>query len=216
MSAAQKLPNRYGPPCPKRARLRPERQDADDVGHRVLAHFGAFHPAADVHRQLAAQREVAGMHFRHHRPGHGARIVRLGPETVAPHLVGQVFDDGDAVPHHGVAVPQHRHLAVRRGDLADGLLLLVPVVAIDGNLEFLERQAGLLARQPAAQRPARIVLVADDKLHGERLTIHVDRVEAERRPSRTGSGSAGRCVRVPRRPARRRAVPRCRSCIRTR
>src|SRR5690606_31695849 len=41
----------------------------------------------------------------------------------------------------------------------------LPVVPVDVDGQRFEREARLLGREPAAQRPARIVPVADDQLH---------------------------------------------------
>ena len=51
------------------------------------------------------------MHFRRHCPGHAARDVILGPETVAADLISKIFQDRHAVPNHGIAIPQDRYLA---------------------------------------------------------------------------------------------------------
>jgi hypothetical protein len=69
---------------------------------------------------------------------------------------------------------------VRGRDLADLLLLLVPILAVERDLDLLEGESRLLAGKPAAQRPARIVLVADDEFHRPRLAVHPSTVEDER------------------------------------
>jgi hypothetical protein len=86
-------------------------------------------------------------------------------DSLAPDLVGEVFHDRQAVPYHRLAVPQDRHLAAGGLDLAHVLLQSVPLLAHDRNGELVEMQARLLDREPAAQAPARIVLVADDEFH---------------------------------------------------
>ena len=47
-------------------------------------------------------------------------------------------------------------------------LALLPVLIEDGHGQFLEAEARLLDGKPGAQAPARVVLVADDQLHGRR------------------------------------------------
>src|SRR5690606_27853505 len=93
------------------------------------------------------------------------------PEAVAPDLVGKVFEDGEAVPDHRIAVPQHRDLAGRWLEIAVLALDRFPFLAGDIDRQLIESKAGLLGREPAAQRPARIVPVADDQLHRGSLAL---------------------------------------------
>ncbi|MGT2430913.1 hypothetical protein ACU4HD_23660 [Cupriavidus basilensis] len=46
------------------------------------------------------------------------------------------------------------------------------------HLDFLEGDAGMLHQQPGAQRPGRVVLVADDELHREILAGNMGESEA--------------------------------------
>jgi len=94
-----------------RPRLGPQGQDPDDVGFGRVCDRPAFDPAAHVHRAFGAQRGVGTMHLRRDRARHCPGIVGLGPEPLAPDLVGKVIDDRQAVPDHRLAVPQHRNLA---------------------------------------------------------------------------------------------------------
>ena len=137
-------------------------------GRELLAH---------VHRQLAAQVRIARMHLRRHRAGHAARGVVARPVAGAVGLVGEPFDDREAVPDHGLVVPQDRHLAARGRELV-ALGALVPGLVEHRHGDLLERQARLLDRQPAAQRPGGIGLVADDELEHPRSSYLVMPAEA--------------------------------------
>ncbi len=90
------------------------------------------------------------MHFGHHRAGHAARDIVLGPEPLAPDLVGQIFENGEAIPHHHIAIPQDRHLAARRLKFAP-FAYRFPFVAVERNGDLFEGEARLLGCQPAPQ-----------------------------------------------------------------
>ena len=137
---------------------------------------------AHVHRQLAAQVRVGGVHLGRHRAGHAAGGVVARPVARPVGLVGEPFDDREAVPDHGLVVPQDRHLAARRRELV-ALGALVPVLVEHRDGDFLERQARLLDRQPAAQRPGGIGLVADDELEQGVVSSVVTPAKAEVRAS---------------------------------
>src|SRR3546814_14965463 len=57
-----------------------------------------------------------------------------------------------SIPDDDIAIPQDRHLAAARRELIV-LPALRPGVVIKRNDDFLEREARLLDRQPAAERP---------------------------------------------------------------
>src|SRR3546814_4697713 len=87
---------------------------------------------ADVHAMLPPERQEAGVHFRRHGSGPAARRNFRGPESLVAGLVIQMFDNGEAVPHHCLTVPKDRHLAGRRGEFVT-LTAFVPILTIKGN-----------------------------------------------------------------------------------
>src|SRR3546814_5495485 len=62
---------------------------------------------ADVHAMLPPERQEAGVHFRRHGSGHAARRNFRGPESLVAGLVIQMFDNGEAVPHHCLRSEEH-------------------------------------------------------------------------------------------------------------
>ena len=120
-----------------RPRLRPQAENAHDVVLAGIGQMNAFEALPDIHRAFAAQRMVARMHFGDHRAGHAARGIVLGPEPLAPALVRAIFENGEAVPNDGFAVPQDRHLA-RRGLEAVLLLGAFPLFAEHRHGDLLE------------------------------------------------------------------------------
>ena len=160
---------------------------ASSRGRELLAH---------VHRQLAAQIRVARMHLRRHRPRHAARGVVARPVARPVGLVGEPFDDREAVPDHGLVVPQDRHLAARRRELV-ALGALVPLLVEHRDGDLLERQARLLDRQPAAQRPGGIGLVADDELEQVLARRHRERVARVRLSAASSTAARSRSMPSP-------------------
>src|SRR3546814_4946555 len=72
------------------------------------------------------------MHFRRHRPRHGARRPVLGPVSARPAgLFVEIVDDRQAVPDDDiVAVPQDRHLAARWSEFV-ALTPVAPILVIE-------------------------------------------------------------------------------------
>src|SRR5690606_302136 len=100
----------------------------------------------------------------------------------------QIVDDRQAFPYSDVAVPQDRHLAIRRRELGTGPAR-VPRIVIERRDDLLERQPRLPDREPAAQRPAAIRLVADEEpeRHGSAFRLS-HRAIAERDAVSTAIG----------------------------
>src|SRR5690606_4699276 len=116
------------------------------------------HAHAHAHRALGAQVGKAAVHLRgrRSRPGAGARIGR-------PHLLvalGQVFHDGQRVPHLHVTVHQHRHAPARR----EALEAALAVVQVEGFQVLAEGDAQGAHQHPGTHGPGRVVLVADEEL----------------------------------------------------
>ena len=80
-----------------------------------------------------------------------------GPQAGLGLQVVQIFGDRQRLPDRQAAMQQHRH-AARRRVLADRRLRLGQV---ERHHDLLEVDAGDPGHQPAAQRPRRVVLVAD-------------------------------------------------------
>src|SRR3546814_4424923 len=59
-------------------------------------------------------------------------------------------------------------LAARRRELV-ALAAVRPILVVKRDGHLLEREAAVLDREPAAQAPARIGLVADEEFHGDSI-----------------------------------------------
>ncbi|MBA7619265.1 hypothetical protein ES703_26603 [subsurface metagenome] len=101
------------------------------------------------------------MHLGRDRPSACPRRALVGPELLLGKFLGEIFDDGERIPHRDVAIDQDRHLAGGR-DIENALLVGSPGIERDERL--LERDVAGAQRQPWPHRPGRIVLVADDEL----------------------------------------------------
>jgi hypothetical protein len=115
----------------------------------------------------AMSRSEAGVHLGAHGPGAGARAAILGQEVDVGEGLGEVLADGERVPDHGVVVAEDRD-AARRGVLGDEGAGLG---AAERDEDLAVRNPDVLEREPAAERPGRIVLVADgdgEGRHGPR------------------------------------------------
>src|SRR3546814_15901507 len=94
------------------------------------------------------------MHFRRHRPRHGARRPVLGPVSARPAgLFVEIVDDRQAVPDDDiVAVPQDRHLAARWSEFV-ALTPVAPILVIERDGDLFEGKAAVAGGEPAAQAP---------------------------------------------------------------
>src|SRR3546814_4766871 len=99
---------------------------------------------------LPPERQEAGVHFRRHGSGHAARRNFRGPESLVAGLVIQMFDNGEAVPHHCLTVPKDRHLAGRRGEFVP-LTAFVPILIIKGNDSLFEQQSRLRSEEHTSE-----------------------------------------------------------------
>ncbi len=113
---------------------------------------------------FAAEVGKARMHFGGHRARHSARGIVVGPEFIAADSIGEEFDDRDRIPHHAIAIPQHRHLA-ERGREFIAFAALFPILVEHRDDQLLELELRLPTRKPAAHRPGRIGTIADNQLH---------------------------------------------------
>jgi hypothetical protein len=107
-----------------------------------------------------------GVHFGADAAGSGTGFCVLRPELFVGETLGQVFGDGQRVPHREVAVDQHRHTPRRADARQFGLELRPGRKSVEAQLDLFERNAGLLEQHPRAHRPRRIILVADVEFHG--------------------------------------------------
>ena len=136
MSAAPNVPNRNGPPWPKRARaLCPQCQDAIDVRDHTAGDNGAGAPVRpQIERQCAAQGHEPAMHFgppatapklplrgRAARTGRAPNLGRSGAAIAQP--VAQVFQDRAGCPHT-TASPSHRTGTLPADGASRGLVAL--------------------------------------------------------------------------------------------
>jgi len=149
--------------------LVPHLHDALQVAHgrrrfAQQARADLWQRGFNVHRETAAQRAEAGVHL-------GAQAARAGPcthggrpEMLVREFLGQVLGNGQCVPHREAVVHKHGHTA-SRSDCGQSGLEFRPVLESQSQLDFVERDARVLHQQPGAQRPGRVVLVADVELH---------------------------------------------------
>ena len=113
--------------------------------------------AAQVHGHVRAKGGEARVHLVGDRPGHGAHVPVLGPETdFGVELVG-VFQDREGLPDSALAVLDDGY-APRRRDGGDGLL---PVLVEQQEQPFGERDSRVPQGEPGPKRPGRVILVAD-------------------------------------------------------
>ena len=118
---------------------------------------------ADVHRHRRAQCRVAGVEVRYQGPGAGPGPVVGGPDAAVGMEVVEPLDDRHRVERRealaGFALPEHRH-QTRRGQ---GVDVRLPVLRVELQHPFGERDAEFGHERPRPERPGRVVLVADDE-----------------------------------------------------
>ena len=140
-------------------RLVPDPDDALDVrseSRRPRAHVDTL---ADAHRHVAAQRREPRVHFGADRARPCARVRLVGPHVRT--ALGEMIGDCERIPDDRIAVVQARHEPRRR----KRIVRRIGNEPGERDRDFLERLAGKLRDEPAAQRPRRIVLVADVEFH---------------------------------------------------
>jgi len=124
----------------------------------------------DVHGAVAAQGGEAAVHLGTDAAGACAGFGVRGPELFVGMGFGHVFGNRQRVPHHQVAIDQHRHLGGGAHGADGALELRLRVKAVKAHAHFFKDDARLLEQHPGAHGPGRVVLVADIELeHGGHL-----------------------------------------------
>ena len=106
------------------------------------------------------------MHFIGNGARHGPCRFGLGPEVFFRKCFSQIFKDGEGFPDRDFAMTQNWHPPCL-GMLGD---LLFRVRRIEQYQCFIEVETGHGHGQPWAQRPGRVILVANDKIQFGHLT----------------------------------------------
>jgi len=87
----------------------PQRPDAGDIAIERRRVLDEPHPDPAAHGAATAQNIEAGMHLGGRAARPRARGTLGRPYPIMP--LGQIFGDGQRVPHHGIAIDQAGHLA---------------------------------------------------------------------------------------------------------
>src|SRR5579859_1655324 len=149
------------------AAVPPDRGDAVDVGLDLGRDAAVRERRADVHGTMRAQRLEARVHLGRDRACERARHRIRRPEQPFRRELRQILRDGETVPDDPVEMMQDRQPPARR--IAQDLGLGRRLVERDHHL--VEIESGRLQHQPRAERPARIVLIAEiDREVGHEIT----------------------------------------------
>ena len=140
-------------PLPRTEATRLFAMSADESIRRVNEWGGQ--PLPHAHRHLVAQRRERAVHLGTDRAGPRTRHRIGGPHARMP--LGQVLGDRERIPDDRVAVVQCRHEARRR----EAAVRRIAAAPDELDADLAERSARELRDEPAAQRPRRVVLVAD-------------------------------------------------------
>ncbi len=133
--------------------------------HEIVVQLGGdlIELDADTHIHAAdvAQVTVAAVHFGCGAAGPGAGFTLFGPDVLM--LLGDIFRDGEGVPHGDIAIDEDRNLAARR----EGGEAAAVAIGVETVQHFLERDSKFLQQHPGPQRPGGVVLVGDmEGVHG--------------------------------------------------